>query len=455
MQQFYTVITNVGVNKIAKALAENTKVNLTTIKVGDSNGNYYEPNVKQTNLKNIVYSMDVNSIKVNSRNSNWFNVEGIIPANVGGFYIREVGIFDSDGDLIAVGKYSETYKPGSNEGTSKEIIIRMVIEVDNTNEVEFTFNADLSVATSNDLKELSNSVDKYVVTDGAANKYIVNVEDVTELYKGFGLYLEIHETSTGKSTLNVNDLGVVEILDPLGNSISNNGLRQGVPYHVKYNGVNFILQGKGGGGDAIAADIVKGKTATVDTGLVTGTMEQLTRLIGADTTYTNTTVNTPSGGGSQLKVPVQDRMFIENYLNVVISNLTPKNIVKGVKIGGENGIVGTGGLKMASGTAQVDETSGDSQNRFYISTIEFPFENIVYFSCTGTMKAKSSSTATQTGTYDVWAVYSADTEKHCNYSYQNTVESRMTFNKNKIPVADTNIATICTTSSVKWYAVGY
>ena len=110
--------------------------------------------------------------------------------------------------------------------------------------------------------------------------------------------------------------------------------------------------------------------------------------------------------------------------------------------------------KVASGTAQVDPESGDSQNRFYISTIDFPFETVKFFSCIGTMKAKSSSTANQVTSYDVWAVYSSDTNKHCNYSYQSGVESKINFNKNKIPVADTNIATICTTSSVTWYAVG-
>lgn len=110
--------------------------------------------------------------------------------------------------------------------------------------------------------------------------------------------------------------------------------------------------------------------------------------------------------------------------------------------------------KVATGTAQVDPQSGDSNNRFYISTIDFPFETVKFFSCIGTMKAKSSSTANQVTSYDVWAVYSSDTNKHCNYSYQSGVESKINFNKNKIPVADTNIATICTTSSVTWYAVG-
>lgn len=109
-------------------------------------------------------------------------------------------------------------------------------------------------------------------------------------------------------------------------------------------------------------------------------------------------------------------------------------------------------LKVATGTTQLDNTSGDSQNRFYISTIEFPFNEVKYFACTGTARIASSATASNT-TYNAWCLYSADINKCTNYSYQSGEESR-TWDKNKIPVCDTNIGNVCNSSSITWYAVG-
>lgn len=111
-----------------------------------------------------------------------------------------------------------------------------------------------------------------------------------------------------------------------------------------------------------------------------------------------------------------------------------------------------GGYMIANGTAQVDGTSGDTGNRFYISTIDFPFNEVKFFACTGTAKIASSPT-TSNITYSVWCVYSADIDTCTNYSYQKGVE-KTSWDKNKIPVCDTSIGEVCNSSSVNWYAVG-
>lgn len=111
-----------------------------------------------------------------------------------------------------------------------------------------------------------------------------------------------------------------------------------------------------------------------------------------------------------------------------------------------------GGYMTAKGTAQLDGTSGDTGNRFYISTIDFPFNEVKFFACTGTARIASSPTASNI-TYSAWCVYNSDVNICTNYSYQKGIE-KTSWNKNKIPVCDTNTGEVCNSSSINWYAVG-
>lgn len=113
----------------------------------------------------------------------------------------------------------------------------------------------------------------YAVATGSANVYAVTLSPAPTAYiDGMCVVVKINVTSTGASTLNVNSLGAKTILDSLGNVITSGGLKVGLPYALRYNGTSFIVQGKGGGGNATAAGILLGETATVDSGPVTGTM---------------------------------------------------------------------------------------------------------------------------------------------------------------------------------------
>lgn len=112
----------------------------------------------------------------------------------------------------------------------------------------------------------------YAVATGSANTYVVTLNPAPTAYiDGMGIVVKINVASTGTSTLNVNGLGAKTILDSLGNAITAGGLKAGTPYTLRYNGTSFIVQGKGGGGNATSADLYLGKTATVDTGQITGT----------------------------------------------------------------------------------------------------------------------------------------------------------------------------------------
>lgn len=159
-EQFYTILTNIGKAKIANATLLNSNVTLTTLKVGDGNGAYYNPTEEQTDLKNTVYTCAVGSISIDENNPNWVVVETIIPGSVGGFTIREVGLFDTDGDMIAIGKYPETYKPVVANGASKDLNVRTIFEVSNTENVTLSINPSIIIATKEDINKLQNQVTK-------------------------------------------------------------------------------------------------------------------------------------------------------------------------------------------------------------------------------------------------------------------------------------------------------
>ncbi|NOW85913.1 hypothetical protein B0H39_003794 [Clostridium beijerinckii] len=157
-EQFYTIPTAIGKAKIANSIALGAKVNLKTMKIGDSNGIYYNPSESQTDLVHTVYSCEINSIEIDESNSNWINVVCAIPADVGDFFIREVGIFDDNNDLIAIGKYPETYKPLASNGSTKELYIKMTFEVTNVSSVTLKIDPTVILATKNDINILTNSI---------------------------------------------------------------------------------------------------------------------------------------------------------------------------------------------------------------------------------------------------------------------------------------------------------
>lgn len=157
-EQFYTILTNAGKAKIANAIPTGTIVNLTTLKVGDSNGAYYNPSESQTSLVHSVYTCNVTSVDVDEANPNWITITSLIPSDVGGFMIREAGVYDSAGALIAIGKYPETYKPVAADGSTKELYIKMTLEITNASSVELKIDPTVIIATKKDINVLTNSI---------------------------------------------------------------------------------------------------------------------------------------------------------------------------------------------------------------------------------------------------------------------------------------------------------
>lgn len=146
-ETFYSILTAVGKAKIANAHVLGTKVTFATMAVGDGGGSYYNPVETQTALKHEVWRGNVNEISTDPDNPNWIVINTVIVSNVGGFMVREVGVFDAEGDLIAIGKVPETFKPVLDSGSAKDLYVRLVIEVTNTSSITLKVDPSITLAT--------------------------------------------------------------------------------------------------------------------------------------------------------------------------------------------------------------------------------------------------------------------------------------------------------------------
>ncbi|TBM39805.1 phage tail protein [Vibrio cholerae] len=164
--KYYTILTEVGKTKVANAAALGRQIKLKQLAVGDGNGSEYDPVEKQESLKRETYRTPISHLGTDAQNKNWVIAEGMIPVDVGGWFVREVGLFDEDGDLFAVGKYPETYKPTLSEGTGRDLYIRFVMVVSNTESIDLKIDPTVAIATRKYVDEATkNLVDKEFLSE--------------------------------------------------------------------------------------------------------------------------------------------------------------------------------------------------------------------------------------------------------------------------------------------------
>lgn len=147
MPTYFTLLTPAGLTKVANAQLTNEKVEISQVAVGDGSGTPYQPTGRETALRREVWRGGVLSVEIDSQNPNWIVVEGVIPASVGGFSIREVGLFDTSGTLIAIGNYPDTYKPVIADGSTMDLALRTIIEVNNASSVTLRVDPNVIVAS--------------------------------------------------------------------------------------------------------------------------------------------------------------------------------------------------------------------------------------------------------------------------------------------------------------------
>nr|WP_257627225.1 phage tail protein [Enterobacter cloacae] len=182
---------------MANATALGAQVEITQMAVGDGNGALPTPNPAQTALVHELRRAPLNSLSIDQNNANQIIAEQVIPEDVGGWWIREIGLFDKDGDMIAVANCAETYKPQLQEGSGRVQVVRMIMIVSSTAAVTLKIDPSVVLATRQYVDDQIIQVKAYVdqkiadhiAEDNPHNQYLIIAKALKEL-KDAGLASE-------------------------------------------------------------------------------------------------------------------------------------------------------------------------------------------------------------------------------------------------------------------------
>lgn len=152
-QEYYTILTKAGIQYEAACKAAGKPIKIAKMTIGDGNGSVYNPVDTQTALKRKVWEGQLNGLVQDKVNTAWLVCEAAVPATVGGWFVREVGIWTDTGVLYAIGKYPETYKPLINTGAGRELYIRAIFTSANADNVTLIIDGSIIQATRAWVKE--------------------------------------------------------------------------------------------------------------------------------------------------------------------------------------------------------------------------------------------------------------------------------------------------------------
>lgn len=159
MARYFTVVTDYGVAEMMKSVKEETKVNITKFAVGDGNGNECTPSTGQTRLVKEVWRGVVGNCYISEDSENLLIVESVIPSDIGGFTIREMGLFDDKGGLIAVCNTPNTQKVRVSDGVVHELNLSMEIALTNTESVQLVIDPNVITVTKRELEKVRTDVE--------------------------------------------------------------------------------------------------------------------------------------------------------------------------------------------------------------------------------------------------------------------------------------------------------
>ncbi|MGC1030330.1 phage tail protein, partial [Pantoea agglomerans] len=196
--KYFALLTNQGAAKLANAAALGTKVNIASMGVGDGGGTLPTPDAAQTKLIGEKRRAQLNSLTVDAANSSQIIAEQIIPESEGGFWIREIGLYDADGVLIAVANCPETYKPQLAEGSGRTQTVRMILIVNSTTAVTLKIDPSVVLATRQyvddaviEVKAYADSVmKKHIDADNPHSQYLQIANALAEI-KDAGLIADV------------------------------------------------------------------------------------------------------------------------------------------------------------------------------------------------------------------------------------------------------------------------
>ena len=188
--QYFAILTDYGTRAIAHALSQRKPLQLTQFAVGDGNGQAVTPTASATALVHQTHIAPVSAVSLDPRNNKQVIVELTIPENVGGFYIREMGVFDSQNKLIAYANCPESFKPTESSGSGKVQVLRMILKVESSSAVTLSIDNSVIFVTRQQMTPKTitattqNGFDESGHTHEIA-KASTTQQGITQLYSGY------------------------------------------------------------------------------------------------------------------------------------------------------------------------------------------------------------------------------------------------------------------------------
>lgn len=208
-QTYYTLLTGYGAAALTNAQASGTTVQIEYLAVGDGNGSPVIPSEDMATLRREVHRVPISSIIVDPDNPRWLVVEAVLPAAIGGWTIREIGLLGG-GLLLAVGNFPATYKPQLAEGAAKDLTVRMIVQVSNASVVNLTVDPSVSVVTQ---KSLAAVLGRYLTREEADARYLQTLPLASTTARGIVELATVAESKAGTdSTRAVTPDGLAAVL---------------------------------------------------------------------------------------------------------------------------------------------------------------------------------------------------------------------------------------------------
>ncbi|HEF9387885.1 TPA: phage tail protein [Campylobacter coli] len=172
--EYYTILTKIGIAKFIAARASGNGVNLKSFKLSSK---VILPSEEMQSLEEIVYEANINSKSVDESNPNYVNLMCHVPSDVGGFEVNAVGVYDEVGDLLAVGNLPRTYKPILKEGSAKELMIKIVMELSNAEEVILKLDPSVIMASRDYVDAIKIELELKIETLKEELKALINTKE--------------------------------------------------------------------------------------------------------------------------------------------------------------------------------------------------------------------------------------------------------------------------------------
>lgn len=172
--EYYTILTKIGIAKFIAARASGNGVNLKSFKLSSK---VILPSEEMQSLEEIVYEANINSKSVDENNPNYINLMCYVPSDIGGFEINAIGIYDEVGDLLAIGNLPRTYKPILKEGSAKELMIKIVMELSNAEEVILKLDPSVIMASRDYVDAIKIELELKIETLKEELKALINTKE--------------------------------------------------------------------------------------------------------------------------------------------------------------------------------------------------------------------------------------------------------------------------------------